>query len=190
MQTERDNYLKSNGRVELRHHEHTDFALYEEWYADEEIWNLSSWRPGPMKPAETRRLFESRDNSNADVSFAICLRGKSKSTRTVIGVIGLMNLNEVTASADLSIIIGSPEHRGLGYGPEAMELMLAHGFEEVGLRKICLSVFDFNGIAIRTYQKLGFVYDGRIPKAVTRNDGPHDAILMMITADEWRERYS
>lgn len=190
MQIERNIYPRSNGRVELRPHESADFSLYERWYADEDIWNLSSWRSGPMSPTETRRLFEERETSHADISFAIHLTEATTNEWNVrpghpIGIIGLMNLNEVTSSADLSVIIGDRRHRGLGYGTEAMELLMSHGFEAVGLRRIALSVFDFNEKAIRTYERLGFKYDGRIRNAVTRDDGPHDAILMAITARRW-----
>ncbi|WP_162924512.1 GNAT family N-acetyltransferase [Rubrobacter indicoceani] len=187
MQTERDRHLNYSGRIELRPHERADFPLYEEWYAATDIWNLSSWRAHPMKPAETRELFEGRQNSATDISFAIHLK-ESESSTVVIGTIGLMNINDVASSGDLSIIIGRPEHRGSGYGPEAIALMLDHGFEKAGLDKISLSVFDFNSAAIRTYRRLGFVYDGKIQNAVTREDGSHDAILMALTADMWRRR--
>lgn len=189
MQTERNLYANSGGeRVELHPHDRRDFPLYESWYADPYIWNLSSWRAHPMKPSETRELFESREESGSDVSFAVHLSESGRYGSVVIGVVGLMNLNDVTGSADLSIIIGQPERRSRGFGPRAIELMLDHGFEEVGLKKISLSVFDFNEAAIKTYERLGFAYDGKIVNAVHREDGQHDAILMTITAAAWRRR--
>ncbi|AHY46566.1 Acetyltransferase including N-acetylase of ribosomal protein [Rubrobacter radiotolerans] len=173
---------RTSGRVELRPHERKDYGLYAQWYADWEIWNLSSWRPGPMNREETVRLFEEREASESDRSFAIHVAQEPEP----VGVIGLMNINGAKLSADLSIIIGSPEHRRNGYGSEAIAQVLDFGFDELGLERISLSAFDFNEGAIHAYEKLGFRYDGRISNAIQREDGPHDAVLMRITPSEWR----
>lgn len=177
---------KSGGRVELRPHEPYFFPLYERWYADPEIWNLSSWRENPMRPAETRRLFESRGRSSAERSYAIHVAGSKDDAP--IGVIGLMNLTNSDASADLSIIIGDASERGYGYGSEAICRMLDVGFDELELERVALSVFDFNASAIKTYERLGFQENGRLKRAIRRKDGFHDAILMSVSREVWERR--
>lgn len=169
-------------RVELRRHERRNLPLYEKWYADPEIWRLTSWRSSPMKPAETRKLFEDRELSKADDSFAIHVKGEPDP----IGVVALMNISEANTSADLSIIVGAPDDRQRGYGAEAIEVMLRHGFEEIGLNRVGLSVFAFNEEAISTYEKLGFEEEGRLRRAIKRGGSFHDAILMSVLKSEWR----
>ncbi|MBA2692137.1 MAG: GNAT family N-acetyltransferase [Rubrobacter sp.] len=168
-------------RVELRRHERQNFPLYEKWYADPEIWRLTSWRSSPMKPSETRKLFEDRELSGADDSFAIHVKGE----RDPIGVIGLMNISDANTSADLSIIVGHPDDRQRGYGAEAIEVMLRHGFHELGLNRVGLSVFAFNEDAMSTYEKLGFEEEGRLRRAIKRDGSFHDAILMSVLKSEW-----
>ncbi len=168
-------------RVDLRRHERRNFPLYEKWYADPEIWRLTSWRSSPMKPSETRKLFEDRELSGADDSFAIHVKGE----RDPIGVIGLMNISDANTSADLSIIVGHPDDRQRGYGAEAIEVMLRHGFGELGLNRVGLSVFAFNEEAISTYEKLGFEEEGRLRRAIKRDGEFHDAILMSVLKSEW-----
>jgi RimJ/RimL family protein N-acetyltransferase len=170
-------------RVELRRHARENYRLYGEWYADPEIWRLTSWAASPLSPSAVERLFEDRELSSADDSFAIHLKGEEEP----IGVISLMNISEANDSAELSVIVGHPEDRHHGYGAEAIDTLLRYGFEELGLNRVGLSVFEFNEDAISTYERLGFREEGRLRKALKRDDAFHDAILMSIMGSEWRE---
>jgi RimJ/RimL family protein N-acetyltransferase len=170
-------------RVELRRHARENYRLYGEWYGDPEIWRLTSWAASPLSPAAVERLFADREHSPTDDSFAIHPKGEE----APIGVIGLMNITEANDSAELSVIVGDPEDRHQGYGAEAIAVILRYGFAELGLDRVGLSVFAFNEDAISTYEKLGFHAEGRIKKAVKRDDVFHDAIIMSIRKSEWRE---
>jgi RimJ/RimL family protein N-acetyltransferase len=168
-------------RIELRRHARENYRLYGEWYGDPEIWRLTSWAASPLSPSAVERLFEDREHSPTDDSFAIHLKGEEEP----IGVISLMNISEANDSAELSVIVGHPEDRHQGYGAEAIALILRYGFEDLNLNRVGLSVFEFNEDAISTYEKLGFRKEGRLRKAVKRDDTFHDAILMGISRSEW-----
>ncbi|HET7480460.1 MAG TPA: GNAT family protein [Rubrobacteraceae bacterium] len=170
-------------RVELRRHESMDYELYGRWYGDPEIWRLTSWAGEPLTGSAVRRLFEDRELSTTEDSFAI----HPKEGRGPVGIVSLMNISEANGTADLSIIIGPPEARGRGYGTDAIRAILRYGFEERGLGRVGLSVFDFNEAAIRAYTALGFREEGRLRAALEREGKRHDAILMSILASEWRE---
>ena len=168
-------------RVELRRHAPENFRLYGEWYGDPEIWRLTSWAAAPLSPSAVERLFEDREHSLVDDSFAIHLRGKDEP----IGVVSLMNISEANASAELSIIVGHPEDRHHGYGAEAIAVLLDYAFEDRGLNRVGLSVFEFNEDAIAAYGKLGFSEEGRLRRALKRDGAFHDAILMSVLKEEW-----
>jgi RimJ/RimL family protein N-acetyltransferase len=168
-------------RVELRRHSPVNYRLYGAWYADPEIWRLTSWSAAPLSPATVERLFEDREHSPTDDSFAIHL----KEEREPIGVLSLMNISEANASAELSIIVGHPEDRHHGYGAEAIATLLDYAFGERGLNRVGLSVFEFNEDAISAYAKLGFREEGRLRRALKRDGAFHDAILMSVLKDEW-----
>ncbi len=170
-------------RIELRRHARENYRLYGRWYGDEEIWRLTSWAASPLSPSAAERLFEDRELSSTDDSFAIHL----KDEEDPIGVVSLMNISEANASAELSVIVGDPDDRHHGYGAEAMSMLLDYAFEELGLNRVGLSVFEFNGDAISTYEKLGFREEGRLRQALKRDGAFHDAILMSILESEWRE---
>ena len=168
-------------RVELRRHARENYRLYGEWYGDPEVWHLTSWAASPLGTSAVERLFEDRELSNTEDSFAIHLKGDN----APIGVISLMNISEANESADLSVIVGHPEDRHHGYGAEAIGRVLRYAFETLGLNRVGLSVFEFNEEAISTYEKLGFRAEGRLRRAVRRGNAFHDAILMSVLKEEW-----
>lgn len=170
--------------VELRRHESRDYDLYGRWYGDHEIWRLTSWAGEPLSAGAVRRLFEDRELSTTEDSFAIHPREGDGP----VGIISLMNISEANSSADLSIIIGPSEDRGRGFGTDAMREILGYGFEERGLHRVGLSVFEFNRPAIETYSRLGFREEGRLRGALQRDGEHHDAILMSVLEPEWREK--
>ena len=170
-------------RIELRRHVREHYGLYGEWYGDPEIWRLTSWAASPLIPSAVERMFEERELSSTDDSFAIHLKGGEKP----IGVISLMNISEANDSAELSVIVGHPEDRHHGYGAEAIDTILRYGFEELGLNRVGLSVFEFNEDAISTYEKLGFREEGRLRQALKRDGTFHGAILMSVLASERRQ---
>ncbi len=167
-------------RIELRRHAREHYPLYAEWYGDPEIWRLTSWAASPLSPSAVERMFEERELSGTDDSFAIHLKGEERP----IGVISLMNISEANDSAELSVIVGQPEDRHHGYGAEAIDALLRYGFEELRLNRVGLSVFEFNEGAISTYEKLGFREEGRLRKAIKRDGAFHDAILMSVLGSE------
>ena len=116
-----------------------------------------------------------------DDSFAIHLAGEP----TPIGVISLMNLSDANSSGELSIIVGHPDDRHQGFGAEAIAVLLDYAFGKLGLNRVGLSVFDFNFDAYAAYEKLGFREEGRLRKALRRDGGFHDAILMSVLKREW-----
>lgn len=169
--------------VELRRHDRANYPLYARWYADEEIWYLTSWAAEPLGQADVERLFEDREKSSTDDSFAIHREGEEEP----IGVIGLTNIKQTNGSADLSVIVGDEKDRDKGLGTEAIRVLLRYAFEDLGLERVNLSVFDFNEPAIRAYEKLGFKRERRMRQAIRRNGEYHEAIFMRILASEWRE---
>jgi RimJ/RimL family protein N-acetyltransferase len=168
-------------RIQLRRHDPKNYGLYAEWYGDPEVWHLTSWARAPLGRSAVKRLFEEREMSTTDDSFAIHPNGESEP----VGVVSLMNVSETNLSAELSVIVGRPNDRSHGYGAEAIAMIVRYAFEDLGLNRVGLSVFDFNSAAISTYERLGFVHEGRLRRAVKREDGFRDALLMSVLCDEW-----
>ena len=101
------------------------------------------------------------------------------------GSVGLMHLDLRNRRAEVGIVIARPEDWGRGLGTEAMQLALKHAFEELNLHRVMLRVFAFNARAIRSYEKIGFVEEGRLREDMFRHGAWHDTVLMGILAEEY-----
>ena len=66
--------------------------------------------------------------------------------------------------------------------------MVDHAFSSLGLHRVALSVFAFNERAIRAYQRVGFVHEGRAREAIWRDGRWWDEIHMSVLEPEWRAR--
>jgi RimJ/RimL family protein N-acetyltransferase len=168
--------------VVLRRHEGRNIAAFQRWYADPEVTRLTRYQDGPMRPDEVRRFFEARVAGPGSLALAIHLRESDR----LIGTCAFSQLDGDNGSALFHITIGERDCWGRGYGTEATALMVDHAFGALGLHRVALSVFAFNDRAIRSYQKVGFVMEGRAREAIWRDGRFHDEIQMSILEDEWR----
>ncbi|KAI1798688.1 acyl-CoA N-acyltransferase [Daldinia bambusicola] len=90
-------------------------------------------------------------------------------------------------SSDISIDI-IKEYRGQGYGREAIRWALWYGFQMANLHRISIGTFSFNTGAMRLYERLGFVKEGKHREAIWFNGGWYDHVLYGMLEHEWRER--
>lgn len=87
--------------------------------------------------------------------------------------------------AFVGIGIGERELWGKGYGTDAMMVVLRYGFQELNLRRISLTCSGFNPRAIRSYEKAGFVHEGRVRKLLHREGKRWDMVHMGVLQEEW-----
>lgn len=124
-------------------------ALFD-WINDPELVALSAiFRP--VTRAEHDAWFAAvRDREDVAI-FALREDGR---------LVGTCQLIVDGDEAELRIRIGVSAAQGRGLGTAAVRELVAHGFAELGLRRIWLQVFAVNARAIRTYEKAGFVRYG------------------------------
>ncbi|GAA2759928.1 GNAT family N-acetyltransferase [Actinopolymorpha rutila] len=104
-----------------------------------------------------------------------------------VGEVVLNEWDEPNRSCNIRIALVSAG-QGRGLGTEAMRLMVAHGFEQLGLHRISLNVYDFNPRARRAYEKVGFVQEGARRDVLCLDGEWVSDVVMSILAPEWRNR--
>jgi len=72
----------------------------------------------------------------------------------IIGTVGLKDINNM--SADCFIDIGDEKFRGRGLGYLAMTQLLDKAFYSSEITQVCLDVLEFNRVALKLYENLGF----------------------------------
>lgn len=112
-----------------------------------------------------------------------------KETGELLGEVVLNDMDTINRSANIRIGIQGTQHRGKGYGTEALLLMLRYGFQKLNLHRIHLGVYAFNPRAIHVYEKIGFHREGVERDALFMDGKFHDLITMSILEDEFDALY-
>ena len=155
-----------------------DSAIIAGWSRDSEYWRLITSRPAqPVSAAQVRDRWR---NDSDDYEFAVRTLAEDR----LIGQIGVW---PVWAHRDAwhGVNLGEREYWGKGYGTDALQVMLRYAFIELGLDRVSLSVLGINARAIRAYEKIGFVHEGRT-RRTSRYDGHGlDDVYMGLLRSEW-----
>lgn len=97
-----------------------------------------------------------------------------------IGHIGLVNIDHISQSAELTYWIGS-SYKGKGYATMAARAMIRFGFESLNLERIVGRAMSHNKASIRVLEKCGFKGEGIARHEVCKDgrfiDVFHSAIL-------------
>jgi RimJ/RimL family protein N-acetyltransferase len=158
-----------------------DLDEWAKWLQDSEYQRLLDTGPSSLfSPAAIRTWFE-KEEGRDQLTFSILALQEEQ----LVGFVGLSGFNWQARSAWVAIGIGDAEMRRRGYGSEAMCLLAGYAFEQLNLNRINLNVFEFNARAIRSYEKVGFVHEGRERAVLNRYDRRWDMIFMGLLREDW-----
>lgn len=167
-------------RIYLSPMDSEDVEKFTTWLNDlETTLNLQSAPRLISREAEQEFL---RKLSSEGFSFAM-VNGEADE---LMGSCGLLNVDQVQRSAELGIFIGEKKYRGMGYGTEAIRLVLEFGFNLLNLHSIYLRVRSFNEAGYRCYTKVGFREIGRRRECVLIGGKYFDEIYMDILDREFQ----
>lgn len=153
------------------------------WHRDTEFFQLAYGRLAePWNAKQIKERLERHSGEPNDISFSMRTLADDK----LIGQMGMW-LDYPHGDGFVWILIGERDYWGKGYGTDAMRVMLRYAFEELNLHRVSLRTFGFNLRAIRSYEKVGFVHEGKSRSALNRMGQRWDEIWMGITRDEWEK---
>ncbi|MEH0423529.1 GNAT family N-acetyltransferase [Streptomyces sp. B21-083] len=110
-----------------------------------------------------------------------------RATGELVGEVVLHEWNPAARSCTFRTLLG-PRGRGRGLGTEATRLIVAYGFERLGLHRIELEAWADNHRALRVYEKVGFVVEGMRREVQSRDGEWADEVVMAILDHEWAAR--
>lgn len=173
-------------KVGLRPLESQDVWLLYRWFNDSRV--LEDLGAEDMyfcvSMEEEKMVVESITHDHTKQFFIVQLLGSN----TPIGIIGLAYINGWTASAELRLVIGEVEHWGMGYGEDAVQILLDNAFKVRNMHRVWLRVAAYNQKAIALYKKCGFVDEGRLRQDHFHKGQWQDALRMSILEEEFRGR--
>lgn len=174
--------LLRGDRVRLAAHEKDDNPIIRRWYDDPEFPHLLEYFPArPQRLEAVETALDRMDRSEKDFLFGIRL----VETDDLIGLISLEQIDWPNGTAWMGVGIGEAEHRGKGYGTEAIRLLLKFAFHEINLHRVQLTVFAYNPAAVAVYEKLGFTKEGVFRQRLHRDGQRHDVLIYGLLRPEW-----
>ena len=84
------------------------------------------------------------------------------------------------------VIIG---RKGLGYGSEALKLLLKWTFEIKKFHRVWIDCKEYNSIALHLYERLGFVREGVLREYLLTNGVYENLIVLGMLAREYFARH-
>ncbi len=163
-----------------------DIDIFLKWFNDPEITQyLIMYKPLTRDFEE--EWFDKLKHDENSVYFSILLLDE-KFLNKIIGNCAIQNINSKNRSCSVGITIGEKEFQNKGYGTEAMEMLVEYGFNTLNLNRIELILYEFNIRAYKSYQKVGFIEEGRKRQARYHNGNYHDEIMMSILREDWENK--
>jgi RimJ/RimL family protein N-acetyltransferase len=156
------------------------------WALDTEYWRYLD--SDPPRPATAQALRAEWEKESPNPLHFVVFDVKDKVAERHIGFVALFNFHWNHGEAWVGIGMGERDYRGKGYGTDAMRLMLNYAFTELNLNRVTLVVFGYNPRAMRSYEKAGFVLEGRQRRCLHRDGQWWDEVFMGILRDEWEAR--
>jgi RimJ/RimL family protein N-acetyltransferase len=161
---------------------------YAIWNQDSEMMRLMNSRSAQLLSSKDFAAFLEKESREEESFARHYFTIRSLGDNRLLGDIGLNVINNWTSrDAFVGIGIGHREDWGKGYGTDAMKIILRFAFTEINLRRVTLTVFEYNPRAIRSYEKAGFRHEGHYRGVLLRDGKRWDILFMGILRDEWME---
>jgi RimJ/RimL family protein N-acetyltransferase len=160
---------------------------FQSWVGDTDTRHLIGGAAYPISMEAEREFIRGRQQVGWDSGVFMAVEAIDRPEPLLIGSVELRHFHAEARLCDVGILIGDPAHRGGGYGTEAMRLACRFAFEEVGMERVELSTFDFNTRAVRSYEKVGFVVEGRKRRAAYLGGRYYDEIMMGLLREEFQD---
>lgn len=104
-----------------------------------------------------------------------------------VGLTGLWDIDWHNRAAMSAIKIGGiQQRRGLGYGTQAIRMMMDFAFNDVGLHRLRAEILEFNEASIRLYRdKCAWAQEGLSREAVWKGGRYWNVVHLGILRDEY-----
>jgi RimJ/RimL family protein N-acetyltransferase len=165
----------------------------------ESIARLTDWVRGPDElfdwagasfahPLDESQLADHLAESDDEHEpFRLPFDGLRPGADKPVGYVELCQVEPSHGSGTICRMLVAPSARRAGVGGALTRAALARGFEELGLHRIDLRVFDDNEAAIRMYEGVGFRAEGVLRDVRRDHTGRYRSYrVMSMLESEWR----
>src|SRR3989344_4367881 len=144
---------------------------YVDWFNDAEVCRFNSHHVYPYNRKLAAQFVSDAQAQKQTLLLAVVTK-KGKH----IGNISLQQIDYISRSAELALILGEKAYWGKGAGTEAARLMVRHGFEVLNLHRIYCGTSVHNIAMQKLAAGLRMRKEGRRREALYKNGGYADII--------------
>lgn len=156
-------------------------GAYPGWFNDAEVCHGNSHHVFPFTREAALEYIRRAGQRTDALILAIVLKENDRH----VGNIALQDIHPIHRSAELSILLGEREAWGAGYAHEAAQLLLAHAFTELNLRRIGCGTFASNEAMQKLARRLGMKQEGQRRRAAFKSGCYHDIVEFGLLRDEY-----
>ena len=171
--------------IQLRYFTEDDFELLHTWVNHYPF--IHQWAGHSFHyPLSDEQLRDYLEDANCEGASKFIYSAIDEQTKEVIGHISIGRIDRENEIARIGrVLIGDSKYAGKGIGTEMVRQCARIIFEDLGLNRASLGVFDFNKAAIRSYEKAGFVQEGTLRQARKFRDEYWSLIEMSMLKEDW-----
>ncbi len=173
--------------IRLEYFGEGDFQQLIDWIVDEEL--LINWSGSLFSfPLTKKSLDWYLSDTNVPLSSeAFVYKAIDTETGNIVGHISLGGVSWKNRSARVTrVLVGNTVERSKGFGQGMTKAILKIGFEELGLHRISLGVYENNKAALNCYLKSGFSIEGVSRDILWNKDVFLSMIEMGILENDWK----
>jgi diamine N-acetyltransferase len=140
-------------RIYLRALEPEDLDFIHKIENDESIWELSN----TITPYSKYLIKQYLEHAHKDIFEVKQLRLViSDYQDNALGMIDLFDFDFKNSRAGVGILVNEPKNRQLGYGGEALELLVNYSFKQLGLHQLYCNISENNDDSLKLFASQGF----------------------------------
>ena len=171
-------------RLTLRKMLVADTADMYEYASRQDVTTYLTWQPHPDRDytREYLQYLGGRYSAGMFYDWAVVYEPDCK----MIGTCGFTSFNCSSDSAEVGYVL-NPEYWGRGIAVEALQRILAFGFEDLGLHRIEARFIDGNDRSRRVMEKVGMTFEGVLREAMLVKGNYVSVGVCSILESEWKE---
>jgi RimJ/RimL family protein N-acetyltransferase len=149
--------------------------------AHEPLW---TYRPDtrPADLGDTARRVAEWAGSDESLTWAVV----PAATGEASGVVSWQRIDPANGSVEVAAVLFGPALQRTPAATEAIALLAAHAFEDLGYRRLEWKLDHLNAPSAAAARRLGFTYEGRFRNALVYKGRSRDTDWFAMTDDDWR----
>lgn len=165
-----------------------DAEVIARWTHDPEYGRLTGTQPTrPLSVFQVKKALEEQVKEAREKRHRFDFAIRLKEDERLVGLATLQGIEWTHGHGWLSLSIGAAADRGMGYGGEALKLVLRYAFHELNLYRLNTRVGEDNVRGLAFLQRHGFEVEVRRRQALYRAERRWDELRLGFLREEWEK---